>query len=269
MTKIDLTEKKLAVDGRFYPITMPDGSTEDGMSVTTALSFARIKSFLDEWEWEMQRELGLEGLKQYMTKKAWEGTMLHDMAEEYLKRVKAKDPTHFEWTDDMNKYIWHKFNIWESWYLLRRPKVIWLEEKLQSVQQLCGGRADAMLEVKAQGTGYNTLLGGKGIFDWKTSKQFNEKHLMQLAAYIEFWREMTGEALDFGSVVVVGAQSKKGWKEVSISRNKIHKGSGMNEIEHYYEGFKRVKSLVDWTLSDLKPNNYEYPRYIVPTIFDE
>lgn len=267
MTKINLNERKLAVDGRFYPIVFPDGHTEPGMSVTTVLGFVKVKSFLEEWMWDFQREMGLDGMKRFMDKKAWEGTQVHDMAEEYLKRVQEGDESYFEWTDDINKYIWKKFNTWTDWYAMRKPKVVWTEEKLQSCELLVGGRADALLEVEEQGTGYNYLPGGRGMFDWKTSKDFNEKHLLQLAAYIKMHEEMTGEQLDFGSVVVVGAKSKKGWKEVSIQRSKIHKGSGLNEIEHYWEGFKRAAAMVRWTLSDLKPDEYEYPRYIVPKAF--
>jgi len=264
---IDLNEQKIAVDGRFYPISMPNNSTEQGMSVTTVLGFVRVKSFLDEWEWEMQRELGLDGLKAYMDKKGWEGTCVHDMAEEYLRRAMEGDATPFEWTDDINKYIWKKFITWVAWYKDRKPKVIWTERKLQTVELLVGGRADALLEVKAIGTGKTKLPGGRGIFDYKTSKDYNEKHLIQLSAYMKMWEEETGEVLDFGSVVIVGAKTIKGWKEVSIQRSVIHEGSGLNEVEHYWEGFKRAKSMVDWALSDLKPNDYEYPRYIVPQSF--
>ena len=264
---IDLNEMKLAVDGRFYPIPMEDGSIAQGKSVTTALGFVTVKSFLEEWQWEMRRELGMDGLKKYMDKKAWEGTQVHDMAEEYLRRVENGEETYFEWTDDINKFIWKKFNQWVDWYKHRKPKVIWTEEKLYSREQLVGGRADALMEVEEQGSGWSFMPGGRGIFDYKTSKDFQEKHLLQIAAYIKMWEEMTGEKLDFGSVVVVGTTSKKGWKEVSISRHKKHKGSGLNEIEHYWEGFKRINAMVDWTLSDLKPNDYEYPRYIVPEKF--
>lgn len=256
--KINYDRTKLALDGRYYDIDLPDGSIGRGRSVTTVLDQARIKGFIDEWEWEMMRELGMTGFNEYMKKKAWEGTQLHELVELYLQRVQDSKFEYLQWEEQYNKHVWKKFLHWIDWYNNRKPTIVWMEKKLQSVELMVGGRADCLAVVEE----------GAWLFDWKSSKDVYDKHLIQLATYMKLFEEMSGIKLAGGSIIATGMRTQKGWKETSLITGKKHKGSGICEVEHYFNGFKHINTLLDWYEGHISPNDIEYPEFIMPIRYE-
>lgn len=53
-----------------------------------------------------------------------------------------------------------------------------------------------------------TIDGKVGIVDWKTSKDIYLEHLLQVAAYMVTFKEMTGVTPDFGGVLIVKKNGK-------------------------------------------------------------
>lgn len=250
---INSNEVVIDFDGRFY-------ETETGEkypSVTTVLDLVRIKGFLDKWEQDMIDEVGVEGYKKFMEKKAHQGTYMHALIEEYLRRVKAKEPEPLDIKSANVPFVsWKKFVQWTDWYHEEKPLSFeWTEARLFSHQHKYAGTADALTK----------LQDGFYIHDWKSSKQVTDKHLMQLAAYIKAYEEMSGDQLEGGIVVATGCATKKGYKAVKISNHVEHKnGNGESEVDYYFNWFMDVKRLVDRELVGMADKERSAPRYIFP-----
>lgn len=245
---IDLTKLRRSQDKRFYPINV-GGEVVEMPSVTTILDGVRVKGFLDKWEHEMIELLGVDGFKKFMKKKADEGTLVHELAELYLKRANEKDDTYFEWTEDIGDVEWKKFNNWVAWYKQYKPKMVWLERTLHSKTHRYAGRSDGLVEID----------GELWVIDWKTSEKPQDKHLMQLSAYIKALEEMDGITVKGGMVVALGAKTKQGYSVSTIEGD---------DVEHYFEGFLKLKDVFDWHFPDQKGGGKLMPVYIVPEWFE-
>lgn len=276
---IDLAERFMAMDGRFYPIEIGD-KTYDFVSVTTVLDLVRIKGFLDLWEEEFIQTMGTDGYKKFLQKKADEGTAVHSLIEFFLTHCNDDDPPimdrnniaslGIEWKErfknprpltslDVNNFVWEKFKRWEEWWDFeernKRPDVLWMEKTLYSESMGVAGRADAKMKMDE----------GDWIVDWKSGKM-NDKHKMQVAAYVKMEEELTESKLAGGLIISLGEETKNGWKMTEVSNTKRAKQSPLDEseIDYWFRGFMTLKHVISWGLPDLKPRKKSLPRYIIP-----
>jgi len=260
---INLQETFLDSDGRFYPIVI-GGERHEYISVTTVLDLGRTKGFLDQWEHEMLELLGVDGMKKYMRRKADEGTALHTLIERYLaERAKAHpqplDRKELKDIPDVTNLVWRKLLRWQEWWDEENRKapvsVDWMEKVVHSEAHQLAGRSDGRMK----------LEDGTWIIDYKSGKS-QEKHKMQLAAYIKMEEEMTGEKLTGGLILSLGEETRSGWKTTEIRNDKVHKNSsrGESEVDHYFRGFMNLKQVVEWEFPKIGPNHRELPRYILP-----
>lgn len=271
---IDLSERVITADGRFYPIEIGE-KKYDFPSVTTVLDHVRVKGFLDQWESEFIELMGVDGYKKFLQKKADEGTIVHSLIEFFLNHHLDDNPPimdrknigdlqipHFDRTlrsGEVNNFIWEKFKKWEEWWdeesKIKTPEVLWQEKVLFSESMGTAGRSDCKMK----------LDDGVWILDWKSGK-VQDKHKIQVATYVKMEEEMTEETLAGGMIISLGEETKCGWKCTEVSNTKKSKDSPLDEseIDYYARGFMLLKKVVDWEFPDLRPRKKSLPRYILP-----
>ena len=85
-----------------------------------------------------------------------------------------------------------------------------------------------------------------GVVDWKTGADMYLEHLLQVAAYMVSFKEMTGVTPDFGGVLIVGKDGKYLYRQFSWKL--------AQRLHHY---FLAALALYRWNSIDWMAKTYE------------
>jgi len=202
---------------------------EDGyFSVTTILD-VRNKPKL--WAWKMR--VGYDEAQQRMLDSQEKGTAIHSIAENYFKGV-ANEKTDYE-------YALSAIKDWDSKF---EPETIATEKYLVSNKYKYAGTADLVCKIKDE----------LWIIDFKTGAKSID-HGLQLAAYRQAYKEMTGETAKTAGLYLTN-KTKRGW--------------GWKEYKEPIGVFLAAKKLFDWqTKKEPFKKPYEVSPYTGGTLHVE
>ncbi len=145
--------------------------------VTTILGRFKESGGLIVWAYNR----GKDGLELYDSRdKAGElGTVVHGMAERYIKKIKTSDLTDTLSTVDLAQVL-SSFHALEEWFESNKFKVIAQEIQLVSEVYQFGGTFDLVAR---------DYKDRRCMIDFKTSDGVYQEYLAQIAAYRLLWNE--------------------------------------------------------------------------------
>lgn len=231
------------LDERFYT----DDDKTFYPSVTTVLGvYPKGKQF-EDW----LKTVGLSA-NDIVEEAGIQGTKVHDAILSLCQGIElfwAKDGveqyTEFEWIMIM------RFN---DFYTRYQPKILATEQKVISHHYKLGFTLDVVVEMEGQ----------RWVLDYKTSKNVQPTHELQVAAIATIWNhEFPETRIDRTGILHLAAQTRgedkagksiqgKGWKVVTEKDFK----------RPYYEAFRvyeHVRALWDQENQDYRPKNLKYP----------
>jgi len=221
--------------GKYYP------------SVTYVLqSYPKGKHF-EEW----LKKVGFAS--EYIVRKASEeGTLVHEMVEEYLngKTMKYLDE---EGYPKMSPNIWQMFLNFVDFWTTFNPKLIETEVHLFSDELKIAGTCDLVIEIN----------GELWVLDLKTSNQLQITYELQSAVYAKCYEECFGKKVNRVGVLWLKSKSRGPDKE-----GKKLKGKGWlisespRTQEHNLEIFASVRKIFDLENPKHKPLTQSFPTVI-------
>ena len=204
--------------GRKY--VLPDGRKYD--SVTTILSHAKDKTFLNEW----RARIGEDEANRIVKKSSSRGTKLHDACEKYLKN---------ELTDMKIRMLMPDV---KDFFTQLRPhidknigKVYGTEQALYSDRLRIAGRTDCIAE-------WGGLLS---IVDYKNSikekrEDWIQDYFIQCTAYATMFEDLTGISIP---QIVVLIANEEGLPQVFV-REKINYLPQFNKLVNDYRNSLKI-----------------------------
>lgn len=159
------------------PYYLRDGVRVPSVTTVIGASLGWSKDALIAWA---HRE-GLAGRDYRKTRQeaADIGTMAHGMVEAAIQERDYMPPP--EATPEQIASARLSFSAWQEWAAGSHVRIIATEIKLISERHRVGGTPDAI-----------ALIGDRlSLPDWKSSKGVYPEYLIQLAAYVELWQEVT------------------------------------------------------------------------------
>jgi len=167
-------------------ISVSDGYIINGVKyprVTSILNVISINQhILNNW----YAKLGYEGAKKEGDDSRNFGTSVHKLIELEMQNPPVK-------SDYYSLRIQHAFNKFCNWKQGHRFTESLVEKTLYSKKYEYAGTADCI-------TIMDDLLW---ILDWKTSSMHSLKHVLQLAAYLHAFEEMTGIKVDKAGCLIL------------------------------------------------------------------
>lgn len=198
--------KRATYDGRFYGPIIVDGQPRYYPSVTNILNDVKVGYGFEGWGKEQAANLGVEGAKLDMILRAEDGTIVHAAIEKYNKGETLL------WDDYPGKrnddFTWKCINRYVQWFNTMNPEILATEMTVYSKEYEYAGTCDAIIRV-----------GGRIIvLDYKSSKQINKSHELQVAAYAQAVKEMYPQLLAHsidgdigGAVLALSTRHKAGY----------------------------------------------------------
>lgn len=185
--------KRATYDGRFYGPLMIDNVPRYYPSVTTILGDVKVGYGFEAWGKEQAANLGVEGARLDMALRAEDGTLVHEAIERYNKGETLL------WADYPGKRnddkTWKCINRYVQWLNATKPELLATELTVYSKEFEFAGTCDAIIR----------LDGKIMVLDYKTSKQINPTHELQVAAYAHAVREMFPQLLEHSIDGQIGA----------------------------------------------------------------
>lgn len=178
---------------------------EDGYYSVTTILDVRNKPKL--WEWKMR--VGYDEANRRMLESQEKGTTIHSIAENYFKGVAIEKIDYV--------YALEAIKDWDSKF---EPEIIATEKYLVSNKYKYAGTADLICRWK----------GILWIVDFKTGAKSID-HGLQLAAYRQAYKEMTGETAQTAGLYL-NTKTKRGWS--------------WKEYKEPIGVFLAAKKLFDW-----------------------
>ncbi len=185
--------------------------------------YARVSSILDVRnkpelvDWKVR--VGAEEAAEISLIATIRGTAVHDAIEQYIKTGDV-----VVLPDEYAPF----FNGFKNWFDKVQPTECTTELALRSDTHMYAGRTDLIC----------TIDGERWIVDFKTSKRFDPGMGLQLAAYREAYKEMTGEECQTGILRLT---------------NLTQKGYQWREYSEDFGVFLAHKQIFDWVQASKKP----------------
>jgi len=231
-------EKRYTIDKRVYHIIekKADGFKEDFEafypSVTSIADATEPKNpFLEQFKAEEVQSKGIDGARFALYMAAERGTSVHKAIEDYNRGLDLHWYSKEE-GDEMEKknfddFEWKRICNYMEWHAESAPEFIELETELYSKEWGYAGTVDAIAKIG----------GNLVICDWKSGKDVYDKYRLQIAAYWNAYREMTGKECDAAVILAVGARTRKGWKAVTMNSEDLESWfkKFQTRINFYYE----------------------------------
>lgn len=225
---------------RFYKVSFADGSHRYLRSVTTICKGAKLPSFLDVWEKDQIEQIGVKGFKDALDQKAKDGTLVHKFIENHLSGEKVTRASVAEISCRINgeekvatfgfdNDTWPMYEGYLAWEERRKPKLIWTEKTLYSLQYGYAGRSDVMMEIDGRPT----------IVDFKSAKKPQNDHKQQGSAYLFAANEMGLEPTQI-LILCLGQDEKR---KQPYTESLI---SNPYELHQHFMGFYYKSLLVNW-----------------------
>ena len=159
-------------------ITYLNAAGEEVPSTTTIINKYKDMGGLMHYAWS-EGKAG-RGLTESRDRAGDVGSMLHGMIEAYIKDdIAWPRPPHPLNAEDLETAT-QLFGTFKGWWAKNKVEVVATEISLVSEEHQFGGTLD--LVVKST-TGYLALM------DWKTSRDYYQEMLLQMAAYRQLWYE--------------------------------------------------------------------------------
>lgn len=218
-------------DDKYYP------------SVTTILQYFPKDKFFETWVKDVGHNADL-----IMRRAGEEGSQVHQAVEELLKG------NEINWMDDygnarFNLTVWEMIIKFTDFYNLYKPEIIALEKFLFSDEFEYAGTVDLVCKIE------NKVW----LIDLKTSNSLHKSYDLQVAAYVNAWREVIGTEIDNAGILWLKS-AKRG---ASKQKGKIQgEGWELKEIENLqeeFESFKTVRKLYSLCNPNIEPIYKKYP----------
>lgn len=186
------------------------------IGVTTALGVLN-KPALMYWA----NNIGLQGIKvrEYVDDLAQIGTLAHDMALCYTKKVIVDTSQYTKIQIDLAETCYLKFlDYWKHY----KPEVIFCEKQLVSEKYQFGGMLD----------NYCIIDGKRTLLDYKTGKAIYLEHFYQLAAY-KLLLEENGYPVDVCTILRIGRNDAEGFEIKPMKDLTLHTEIFLHCVELY------------------------------------
>ena len=128
------------------------------------------------------------------------GSMLHGMIDAHIKQAVYSHPVTTAKDEDFTTAR-KLFETFVVWWGRAEMKVIASETSLVSERHQYGGTIDLVATCP--------LGTGPIIMDWKTSKDYYQEMLLQMAAYRALWREYCGVDITAANLMLFSKTSRK------------------------------------------------------------
>lgn len=127
------------------------------------------------------------------------GSMLHGMIEAYVRGDQWEMPPEPIKTEDL-EISRRLFDTFIKWWAVNDTIIVEATEtSLVSEEHQYGGTIDLVA----------TILGQPFLLDWKTSKDYYQEMLLQMAAYRALWRERKAQDIRGAKLVLFSKTSRK------------------------------------------------------------
>lgn len=247
-----LTEHKkntLSFDGELKQINFLDNRVykraEDKYypSVTTILQYFPKDKFFETWVKDVGHNADL-----IMRRAGEEGSQVHQAVEELLRG------NEINWMDDYgnaryNLTVWEMIIKFTDFYNQYRPDLIALEKFLFSDEYEYAGTVDLVCRID------NKVW----LIDLKTSNSLHKSYDLQVAAYVNAWKEVVGTEINHAGILWLKS-AKRG---ASKQKGKIQgEGWELKEIENLqeeFESFKTIRKLYSQCNPVIEPIYKKYP----------
>ncbi len=182
-------------------------------SVTTILRETEDKESRDrlrKWMHQMDSRYGYDYAAQQMHDSAMRGTIIHELAENYLNNEGAylPDPSAYPQSEELSIAMY--WNHLEPWLRLHQSLIYQFEVPvIYRGEYPYAGRADVVL---------SNYAGNFTLADFKTSKRqkmrkWIKEHLYQCAAYALAWEQMQSKVVDYLEIIVISPEARQGFLE--------------------------------------------------------
>jgi len=258
-------------DDRFYRIENEAGEVKYFPSVTSVLS-ATPKPFLYRWRGDVGNELA----DKRMMEAGDRGTRIHHacyaisnkgcvifnpwQSPNYTKaEIDALQSEYFDrpFVILPNQEEMYQVTKFDAWLKTVKPEIITSEAIVYSLQHEIAGTLDYLFKIQegdylVAGKQPLHLEAGLYIADLKTSKQLDDDHYMQIAAYAKLAQE-TGFEIKGAMLIHTTADTKFGIEGLTT------KLSLPEQIETDWQDFLSVKQVFKRKFANNKPTIFEFP----------
>ena len=203
-------------DGNYYP------------SITYVLGVYPKGIHYDEW-----LKSNGHGSEHIVKKAQEEGTLLHEMCEDYLNGMEMN-------LLDDNLIPQYPINVWQmflrfvEFWEIYNPKLIETEVHLFSDELKVAGTCDLVCEIDGQ----------LWIIDFKTSNYISKTYELQISIYAKCYEECFGKKIDRMGILWLKSSKRKSKKEKMTGRNWEMIESDKTQ-EQNIEIFNNVKKIFD------------------------
>lgn len=236
----------LQVSDNFEQITLPDSryyknkkTNKYYPSVTYVLGYYPKGKHFEEW----LKKVGYAS--EYIVKKASEeGTLVHEMAEEYLKGKEIKflnDYGHPQYDISVWQMFLRFVDFWETY----KPELLHTEVLLFSDELEVAGTCDLVCKIN----------GELWVLDLKTSNNLQTTYDLQTAVYTQAYEENSGKKVDRRGILWLKSRSRgvdKSGKRMKGKNWEIYESPRSQEENLFI--FSNVKALFDLENPTHKPS---------------
>lgn len=246
----------LEVSSDYAQITLPDSryyrrNGEYYPSITHVLSCYPKGKHFEDW----LKKVGYSS-EHIVKKSAEEGTLVHNMIEDYLngEEINFLKP---DGRPKMDSKVWQMFLNFTDFWETQNPTLIETEVHLFSEKYKVAGTCDLVCEIQ---NGDKTELW---IIDHKSSNHLQTTYELQAAIYAQCWEECYGVKPDRMGVLWLKSRSRGKDKTGKVLKGKgwlLHESPRSQEKN--IEIFESVKNIFDLENPKHKPATKTFPTTI-------